>query len=322
MNKRLGLLFGFCLLVTGMFGQSLKRYEFTEPHMGTSFRIILYAEDSTKASTAVRAAFLRIEELNQCMSDYLPDSELNLLSKKSGSKERIKVSDDLWRVLRKARFFSKKSRGAFDITIGPLSKLWRRAMRKVSFPEQDKLDKANALVGYKHIRLHKRTQSVRLLKTGIKLDLGGIAKGFAVEQALEVLQEAGFNRSLVDGGGDISLGDPPPQVEGWKIEIPAYSFPKDQMKEYLQLENCSIATSGDTYKYIELDGIRYSHIIDPRTGLGISKRRMLTVIAQAGMTADALASTLSIQGNIDQNKLRKRYKDPSIHVRFIEWENN
>lgn len=321
MNKRLGLLFGFCLWVTLSVGQELQRYVFTEPHMGTPFRMIIYADDSTKAATAARAAFVRIGELNQYMSDYLPDSELNQLSQKSGSIEKLRVSDDLWKVLLMARTFSRKTKGAFDITVGPLSKLWRRAMRKVSFPEQDKLEEATELVGYKYLRMYNRSQSIRLVKKGMKLDLGGIAKGFAVDEALGVLKQAGFSKSLVDGGGDISLGDAPPGEEGWKIEIPAYSFPQDGKKDLIYLKNCSIATSGDTYRYVELDGIRYSHIIDPRTGLGINRRRMLTVIAKKGMMADALASSLSVLGSMSETKLRRKFKDPTIRVRFIEWKN-
>jgi len=272
MNKKLGLLFGFCLVVNCMFGQDLKRYVFSEPHMGTSFRIILYADDSTKAEMAVRAAFSRIEALNVCMSDYLPESELNLLSKKAGTRTWIPVSNDLWTVLHASQIFAKKSKGAFDITIGPLSRLWRRAMRQASFPETDKLQEARKAVGYKNLKLNKRRQAVRLLKPGMKLDLGGIAKGYAIDEALKVLQSAGFSQALVDGGGDIALGNAPPNASGWTVEIPAYSYPEDGKKEIVLMSNCRIATSGDTYKFIELAGVRYSHIIDPRTGLGIHER--------------------------------------------------
>ncbi|MEL6252168.1 MAG: FAD:protein FMN transferase [Bacteroidota bacterium] len=319
MIRKLGLL--CCLLLVGkiLFAQELRRFSFSSPHMGTNFRIVLYAEDSLQADTAARAAFSRIEELNEILSDYLPDSELNLLSARAGSGDFVPVSDELWTVLLASRFFSKKSKGAFDISIGPLSRLWRRAMRKAAFPEADKLKKAHALVDWRSIKLNKKSQSVKLKKEGMKLDLGGIAKGYAVDEAYQVLKDAGIEAALVDGGGDLLLGNSPPGKEGWTIEVPAYTYPEKEDKDLLVLKNCSVATSGDTYRYIELNGIRYSHIIDPRTALGISKRRMLTVIAKEGMTADALASVYSILGKEDEKKIRKRYRDSSIQVRVIEW---
>ncbi|MEM8889146.1 MAG: FAD:protein FMN transferase [Bacteroidota bacterium] len=319
MIRKLGLLCCLLILGNGLFAQELRRFSFSSPHMGTSFRIVLYAEDSLQAATAARAAFLRVEELNEKLSDYLPDSELNLLSASGGSGRFVPVSDELWTVLEASRFYSKKSKGAFDVSIGPLSRLWRRAMRKSAFPEADKLEKAHDLVDWKSIKLKKASQSVKLKKAGMKLDLGGIAKGYAVDEVYNILKESGLEISLVDGGGDLVLGEAPPGKEGWTIEVPAFSFPEDEKKDLLVLKNCSVATSGDTYRFVELDGIRYSHIIDPRSGLGISKRRMLTVIASNGMAADALASVFSILGKAEEQKIRKRYKDASIQVRVIEW---
>ena len=319
MIRKLGLLCCLLIIGNGLFAQELRRFSFSSPHMGTTFRIVLYAEDSLQAATVARAAFLRVEELNEKLSDYLPDSELNRLSATAGSGDFVPVSDELWTVLLASRFYGRKSKGAFDISIGPLSRLWRRAMRKAAFPESDKLEKAHALVDWKSIKLKKKSQAVKLKKAGMKLDLGGIAKGYAVDEVYAILKDAGLGISLVDGGGDLVLGDAPPEKEGWTIEVPAYSFPEDEQKDLLVLKNCSVATSGDTYRYVELEGVRYSHIIDPRSGLGISKRRMLTVIASNGMTADALASIFSILGKQEEQKIRKRYKDASIKVRVIEW---
>ncbi|MEM6803760.1 MAG: FAD:protein FMN transferase [Bacteroidota bacterium] len=302
-------------------GQDLKRYVFSEPHMGTQFRIVLFAEDSILAGKAVRAAFQKVADLNEILSDYLPDSELNKLARTAGTKQFISVSEDLWKVLERSVFFSRKSKGAFDISIGPLSRLWRRAMRKSAFPESDKLASAHEKVSYKYIRLRKKTKSVRLEKKGMRLDLGGIAKGYAVDQVKDVLQAHGIPVCLVDGGGDLALGEAPPEKEGWTVEVAAFTYPKDEAKEILILSDCAIASSGDTYQYLELNGIRYSHIVDPRSGLGISQRRMLTVISKDGMTADALASTLSVLGKSSDKKLKRKYKDSTIKTRFIEWGN-
>ncbi|MEZ4775687.1 MAG: FAD:protein FMN transferase [Bacteroidia bacterium] len=312
-------LLGVCCVNACLFSQPLQRYSFDHPQMGTTFRIVLFTANDSLASITAQQAFDRIDALNQSMSDYLPDSEINQLALKAGTNQYLPVSPDLWNVLVRAKQISRYSKGAFDVTIGPLTRLWRRAMRQQEMPQEMQILKAKALVGNKNLRLRKKEHSVMLAIADMKLDLGAIAKGYATEKAWEMLQDAGIPVSLVDGGGDIRLGDPPPGESGWKVEISDGAENTEVKNQTLFLANCGVATSGDTYRYVESGGKRYSHIIDPRTGYGISNRRLVTVIAPNGTDADALASAVSILGPEAGLKIaRKLYKKQAITIYFKE----
>jgi thiamine biosynthesis lipoprotein len=199
-------------------------------------------------------------------------------------------------VLCKSVEVSERSDGAFDISVGPLVKLWRRARRQKEFPDPLLLQEARALVGWRNIRLHCENGSVELLKPGMKLDLGGIAVGDAADEAIRVLKQHGITRALIDGSGDIVVSDPPPHATGWRIGIASLREPEAEPTHFATLSNCSISTSGDAYQFVELGGQRYSHIVDPKTGLGLTERCSVTVIAPDGITADALATAVSVLG--------------------------
>jgi len=276
--------------------ESKQRYEFSEAKMGTLFRIVLYAEDSLTATRAATAAFARIDTLNQILSDYDRNSELSQLSAASGSGKKIKVSDDLWKVLTHAHQIAEATEGAFDITVGPLVKLWRRARRRGVLPENDRLQQAKTSVGYQHILLDSTHQSVQLTQPDMLLDLGGIAKGYALDEAMKVLQKHSITSALVDGGGDILVSNPPPDKKGWTIALEGTEQNENTEKANLTLSNQAIASSGDLYQFLEIDGKRYSHIIDPKTGVGLTSQVRVTILAPSGMLADAYASAVSVLG--------------------------
>ena len=260
--------------------------------MGTDVRIVLYATDSLDARAAADAAFARIDSLNALLSDYEVDSELSRLS--GTYDEPVRVSADLWNVLSRAQQVSRASDGHFDVTVGPLTRLWRWAMRRNQFPPEDALDAARIAIGYKHLQLDSSAQTVRLKRAGMRLDLGGIAKGYAADEALEVLSSLGYRQSMVDAGGDMALGAPPPDSPGWDIWVATENKSGESVHKQLSLARCGIAASGPTYRYIEHDGVRYSHIVDPGTGLGVTFERIVTVVASSGMEADAWASAYSV----------------------------
>lgn len=307
---------------TGRTYGSIKRYEFESPHMGTLFRIVLYAAEDSLAESASEAAFERIEELNSMMSDYLPDSELNLLSRTSGSGRAIKVSPSLFEVLQYSKHLSGKTNGAFDVTVGSYVKLWREMNRQLlpELPSKTELDEAGQRVGYRFIKLDEKNKSVELLQPGMQLDLGGIAKGYATDEALEILRQYGISSALVDGGGDIRVGEAPPNKDGWSVLIPAVDSEGTTRYTELLVSNRAIATSGDLFQFIEIDGVRYSHIIHPRTGLGITQQRSVTVLAPDGMTADSYASALSVLG--PEKGIRLAQKLPEIEVKFVYTNKN
>ncbi len=263
--------------------------------MGTTFRITLYAADKATAKKAAEAAFARVSELDGIMSDYKKDSELMLLCKKFATEtgNPVKVSDDLFFVLLKADELSKKCDGAFDVTVGPVVQLWRLARRTQELPDPKEFAAARSKVGYKKVELDVLKQWVRLLTPGMQLDLGGIAKGYAADEALKVLREKfGIKRALVAASGDIACGDPPPDTDGWKVEIAPIA--KSQKVRTLTLANAAVSTSGDLEQFVEIKGVRYSHVLDPKTGLGLTGRRSVTVIAPNGITADSMTKAVSV----------------------------
>ncbi|MBM82137.1 MAG: thiamine biosynthesis protein ApbE [Planctomycetaceae bacterium] len=273
----------------------LSRFEFTEVHMGTQFKLTVYAEKKSIANKAAASAYARIKELNSILSDYDPESELMSLCRNSQPDQPVKVSKELFTVLKESQRISKLSAGAFDVSVGPVVKLWRRSRRQKKLPMDERLAEARGLVDYRKIQLDEDSQTVELMKPGMRLDLGGIAKGYAGDEALSVLRKHGIRSALIDAGGDIVAGDPPPGSSAWQISIEAADSNKKATRN-IYLANAAVATSGDAYQYVEINGTRYSHIVDPHTGLGLTDRSSVTVIAKTGMEADALASTVSVLG--------------------------
>jgi thiamine biosynthesis lipoprotein len=274
---------------------ALTRYSFDEPHMGTRFKIILYAPDADTAKKAADAAFARIADLDGIMSDYRPASELMQLCAKSGG-DPVKVSDDLFFILQKAQETSRLSDGAFDVTVGPVVKLWRLSRRSQRLPDPEKLAAARDLVGWQNVKLDAKEQTVQLLKPGMQLDLGGIAKGYAGDAAVAVLKKHGIDRALVVGGGDIVAGGPPPGTEGWTIAIAPLDESDGSPGPTLTLHDAAVSTSGDAEQYVEIDGKRYSHIVDPKTGIGLVGRMSATVVAPRGVQADSLTKVVAVLG--------------------------
>ncbi len=272
-----------------------QRHEFESKHMGVTFRVVLYAEDRATAEKASRAAFARIAELDQIMSDYKQNSELMKLCKANDAApgKPIKVSKDLLTVLIAANELSKKSDGAFDATVGPVVQLWRLARRTQQLPAKKELEEALGKVGYDKLSINPTTSEVSLKVPGMRLDLGGIGKGFAADEVMKLLREKhGIQQALVAASGDITCGDAPPGKDGWVVDIApiAKSLPVRSLK----LANLSVSTSGDLEQFVEIDGVRYSHIVNPKTGLGLTGRRSVTVIAKRGIDADSLTKAASI----------------------------
>ncbi len=274
---------------------NLQRYEFKQPHMGTLFTIVLYAPDGNKAHQACNDAFAKIAALEQMMTDYDPESELMQLCVKPAGKP-VRVSDELFDVLQKAQRLAKLSDGAFDETVGPLVRLWRRARRQEKLPPPDMLARAQALVGYRKVKLDPRNQTVTLTMPKMQLDLGGIGKGYAADKAMEVLKSHGITRALIAASGDILVSKPPPGREGWRVGIGALDKTPNELAQNLLLRDQAISTSGDTAQFVEIDGKRYSHIVDPRTGVGLTERLQVSIVARHATDTDGFATAVSILG--------------------------
>lgn len=277
-------------------GEPLERYEYKQPHMGTEFTLVLYTSDEATARRASERAFARVEDLNGILSDYDPESELMRLCARAGG-PAVEVSEDLFRVLERAQDLSARSGGAFDCTIGPVGRLWRRARRTRQVPDAADLAAALRHVGHQKIRLDATARTVELLEPGMKLDLGGIAKGYAADEAAKVLKAQGVAHALVAAAGDIVCLEPPPGQEYWTVDVAALGGGAGKhAAARLRLARRAVSTSGGAEQFVDIDGVRYSHIVDPRTGLGVTRRSSATVIADDGTTADSLATALSVMG--------------------------
>ncbi len=276
--------------------------------MGSRARVVLYAPDEASAAAAAAAAFAEMDRLNAVLSDYDPSSEAMRLCRTPGV--WVEVSPVLLDILLKSRELRDTTEGAFDPTIGPLTTLWRQARRVNAVPDVEEIRQALSLVGMQFVEINAAQSRVRLRLDNMRLDFGAIGKGYAADRALDVLEARGFPAALVDLGGDIAIGRPPPVgTHQWMIardgdHTPSTAHPMT-----------GVATSGARFQFIEADGVRYSHIIDPRTGYGVTAPVSVTVTADEAWLADALASAVSVSGEAGAARLRSRYPGVRIDIR-------
>lgn len=273
----------------------LRKFEAVEPHMGTLFRIELYARDAEQARAAFRAAFDRVAELDRELSDYLPDSELNRICRTAVGRP-VEASPDLLRVLEASQRLAEESGGAFDVTLGPVIRLWRQARQRRQLPDPAQLRDAAAHSGYRKLHTDPIRRTVLLDEAGMQLDLGGIAKGYAADEALAVLTRLGIRSALVAASGDLAFSDAPPGRRGWTIGIDSADRPAAPFARTIELANAAVSTSGDEEQHAEIGGKRYSHIVDPATGMGLTDAITVTIVARRGIDADALATAVSVLG--------------------------
>ena len=267
--------------------------------MGTTFRAVVYALDEDAARTAIAEAFARAEEIADICTDYDPESELSQLSSAPVDRS-IKVSPTLATVLAHAVSVAEATGGYFDPTMGPLTRLWRRTRDTKTLPTGDELTAALARTGWKHLEVDQLNNTVRLTKEGMALDLGGIAKGYAADEMLAVLQRGGFPSALIVAGGDVRVGTPPPGRSSWRVGLRTLG---GSAVDYIEVSNCAVSTSGDLHQFVDIEGTRYSHILDPTTGLGLTRRVAATVVAPEGVMSDPFATFACVVPDVAFNHL-------------------
>ncbi|MCB0824850.1 MAG: FAD:protein FMN transferase [Armatimonadetes bacterium] len=268
---------------------NLELFSFVEIHMGMEVVIRCFADDSIHAERGAKAAFLRFEQLEQSMSDYRRDSEIKLLVQ-NGVGKWSDVSHDLFAAIDKSIAVARATDGAFDFTAGPIIKLWREARKTGNLPDPDLLAKAKENVGWQNVEIDHRTRQIRIAKPGIEIDMGGVAKGFACDEALAALRREGVHYAAVIAGGDMALGETPDEEEDWPVTI-------EGTGQSLSIRNKSVSTSGSTEQFVEIGGKRYSHIVDPRTGQALTNRRQATVISRSGLKNDPWATAICVMGD-------------------------
>lgn len=286
----------------------LKKFSFSQPHLGTNVQIVFYTTDDMLASQLSQKCFQRVRDLNAIFSDYIDDSELSKLCNKPINQAHP-VSEPLFTVIAQAQEISTLSNGAFDITIGRLTKRWRD--RSPENPNQSETANPQDQENYHDIKLDPNQNTITLLKP-LKLDLGGIAKGYIADQLMLILKEAGIIHAAVIVGGETVLAAAPPGKDGWNIGI---EDTERKIIGTLTLENTCLSTSGDTYQFYEQDGKRLSHLIDPATRKSKTNRLHVTTIAPSAMQADAWATALRILP--EEESLPLANKQPHLQALFI-----
>ncbi|MEO8721043.1 MAG: FAD:protein FMN transferase [Ginsengibacter sp.] len=282
--------------------------------MGSPFTISIFSNDSAKAAQSAAFAFHCADSLNAIFSDYIDSSELNRLNATSGQNRYVAVSAALFDILKYSLEAARLSSGSYDISMGPVVKLWRKARREKALPDRDSLKNALSKVGYRFIHLNMDQSSVWLEKKGMMLDLGGLGKGYVAQAALNIIQSKGLKSAMVNAGGKIAIGEAPPGRNGWRIGITVPEEKEELIPQLLLLKNTSVATSGDIYQHLDINGKRYSHIIDPKTGLGITWQRNVTVIANDGTISDWLATACSVLSEKKSLKLIKKFPGAALLI--------
>ncbi|MHC4592576.1 MAG: FAD:protein FMN transferase [Planctomycetota bacterium] len=267
------------------------RYETVFQVMGTDGRLEAVAPDEAAARRMFEAALPQLRMVEQLMSTYRPDSDVSRLNQ-FGAQRPVALSEHMLAVMRKSVELSRLTGGAFDVTYAPLRTLWRRAQQEARMPDAEAVDEALAAVGW--AKLVVEDDRVGFAVQGMEVDLGGIAKGYAVDLAAAALQETGASAGIVDIGGDLRLFGTPGAGGRWRIRI---QQPPGVEEEWtLDLPACAVATSGDYARWFSIGDERLSHIVDPRTGRPVAGMASVTVTAPDAMTADALATALSVMG--------------------------
>jgi thiamine biosynthesis lipoprotein len=268
----------------------------SRPAMGTSVEIFLYAETRSRAAELFEAAFQEISRVEEALSTYRSTSEISRIN--AGAAQGPVVTDpEVFGLVSTALEYSRRTGGAFDVTVGPLVKAWGFFRGDGQYPSTDVLSEARAKVGWRHVAVDSAQRSIRFLTPGLELDMGGIGKGFALDCAARILRRNGAGRALLSAGQSsyVAIGAPP-DTPGWPINIPSPADPKRALST-IQLRDQSLSTSGSSQQYFEMNGRRYSHIIDPRTGEPVTGMAQVTVIAPTATDSDALSTALFVEGH-------------------------
>jgi thiamine biosynthesis lipoprotein len=269
--------------------------------MGTFAHVVAVAEDSDTAEKCVRAAIDEIHKVDDLMSDYKSDSEISRVNREAFEKA-VKVSESTYEVLQRSVEFSKMTDGAFDVTVGPLVALFREAKENKVAPSKEQIALAKSKVGFEKLKLDSENRTIQFSEEGMLLDLGGIAKGYAIDMAIKATQRCGAIGAMVDIGGDVRcFGLPPEGKDHWLIGLQdpnsaIEGIEGGGLRLVLKITNAAVATSGDYQQFVFIEGKRYSHIMDRRTGTSAEGLSSVTIIADNATDADALATSVSVMG--------------------------
>jgi thiamine biosynthesis lipoprotein len=292
----------------------LLRLEKSGDAMGATYSIVLYGLDRDKMEAATDAAFDEVGRINSLLSNYRADTEWSGVNRHA-AEAPVKVSPELFQLFSACLAYSRESEGAFDISVGPLMKLWGFYKGFGSLPKPAEVAEARGKIGYRHIHLDADSGAVSFDRPGVELDPGGIGKGYAVDRMVEVLKRRGFEIALVAGSDSsiYGLGAPPTEPRGWRVEIKDPHNPRRPAAEVF-LKNMSLSTSGSFEKFFRADGKVYAHIMDPRTGYPAQGSLSVSVVAPRTIDSEVWAKPYFINGR----QWTAKHKPADFRVFFCE----
>ncbi|AGK96090.1 FAD:protein FMN transferase [Clostridium pasteurianum] len=281
-------------------------YEMETFCMGTVISQRVFGEKAEIAATKVEEEMKRLEAL---MSFFLESSEISKLNRAAG-KQEVELGCESLYVLNRAKYFSEICGGTFDITVGPIAKLWGIFTNHAKVPSKEEIDKALSFTGYKDIIIDNGLGTAKLERTGESVDLGAIAKGYAADRAIEIYKQQGIESAFINLGGNVLVLGNKPDGTPWKVGIQNPLLERGQCLGAVKAVDKTIVTSGDYVRYFEKDNVKYHHILDPRTGYPANSGLMsATIVSEKSIGADALSTAIFILGLEDGMKLINSLKD-------------
>lgn len=304
------------LILIGLMGCAkveVKKYQDTRAFMGTPVSITVFAEDVDKATKAISSAYGKIAELEALFSKHNENGDIARLNHAQTNK--VKVSPTAFELIKKAVEFGQTSKGAFDITVEPILRVWEKAVERNALPSTDELKTAIDLTGYTNIILEPKSHEVGFSKPGMSIDVGGIAKGYIVGEAIETLKSNNISQGLVVAGGDMYvLGNNPERGSNWLIGIKNPLKPEENIK-YIEVSDKAVATSGHYMRFYTVQDKQYSHIVDPRNGWPVQdKIASVTIVASDGTMADALSTAICVLGPEEGLKLAESLPEVEVFI--------
>lgn len=299
----------FIIIALSAYNKKTAEIKYARNLIGTVVEIILVGKDEARLNMAAEAAFAEIKRLEGLMSHYKEGSDVSRINEASG-KEAVTISKEALDVIESSIYVSQISNGAFDVTMGVLGKAWhftKDDKGEFTPPSPEEVKKLLPLVDYRGIIIDKKNSTVKLAKQGMRINLGGIAKGYIVGKAIETLKGHGIKKGIVHAGGDMVVFQEPNDLP-WNIGI-QNPRDKDKIIGTLKVSNAAISTSGDYERFFIKNGVRYHHIIDPSTGFPANKSRAVTILAKEPMFADALSTAIFVMGPDIGMELIKRLPD-------------
>jgi thiamine biosynthesis lipoprotein len=275
--------------------RELVRYEDSRISMACAYTIVVYGQNAISLASVVNTAFDEVDRIDRLMSHYKPDSRISFLNREAANRP-VKVDKELFDFIAECLRYSRESDGAFDVTVGPLMKAWGFFRGEGRMPTESELADARSQTGYGRVILDDKAKTIYFNRPGVELDLGGVAKGYAVDRVVSLLKRHGVESAFVNACGSTIYGlGAPPNSAGWEVKI---EDPLDREKNAaaVTLKNRALSVSGSYEKFFEIDGVRYSHIMDPRTGYPVQGVLSVAVLTGSGTAGDALDNVFYVQG--------------------------